>query len=107
MYNHILGYLIGLSGDGIDSDMGNIQDGILIENSGTDENIIGDELEGNYIAYNGGHGIRLSNDPFHTFIQGNLIGFTTDTLSAAGNIESGIYLEFNANYNLLGGCKCR
>jgi gliding motility-associated-like protein len=102
-FNQIYSNLIGLSGDGADSDMGNFN-GIRIEDFGTDENIIGAIGKGNFISYNGMHGINLINSPIHTTVQGNLIGFQTDTISAAGNSQSGVYVEYSAAYNMIGGC---
>ena len=102
--NSVLDNLIGLSGDGIESDMGNILNGIEVEGFGTDNNIIGSPGAGNFICFNGGHGIRLRTNQFHTIIQSNIIGLKTDTLTAAGNSNNGIYIDGDASHNLIGGC---
>ena len=102
--NQVLGNLIGLSGDGTDSDMGNTILGVEIEGFGTNDNVIGSPGAGNIICYNVNHGIHLRSNQYHTILQGNIIGLKTDTLTAAGNGSNGIYIDGDASHNLIGGC---
>ena len=102
--NVVLDNLVGLSGDGLENNMGNLTLGIEVEGFGTDNNIIGSPGAGNFISFNGGYGIRLRTNQFHTIIQGNIIGLKTDTLTAAGNSSNGVYIDGDASHNLIGGC---
>jgi gliding motility-associated-like protein len=103
-FNVIASNLIGLSGDGLDSDMGNTNDGIYIEDFGTNDNLIGYTTAGNIIGYNGTHGIAMSYDCQHSILHGNIIGLQTDTISEAGNDLNGIFINNSSGYNKIGGC---
>lgn len=102
--NSIKGNIIGFSGDGNETPMGNIGNGIEVEGWNTYDNVIGEAGAGNLIGNNGGEGILLTNASTHTLVQSNLIGFQSDTILAAGNSNNGIFVYDMSSYNLIGGC---
>ncbi len=102
--NSIKGNIIGFSGDGNETPMGNNTSGIEIEGWNAYDNVIGGAGAGNLIGNNGQDGILLTNGSSHTIVQGNLIGLESDTIAEAGNNLNGIYVEESSSYNLIGGC---
>ncbi len=78
------GNVIGLAGDG-HTPMGNAGNGVLIINSPLQTS-----LNRNTISGNGNFGVDIGNSGGSDLLVGNLIGLTTDGMSAAPNTLAGV-----------------
>ncbi len=109
--NVVAGNFIGTAIDGA-SALGNDGDGILVTNGalntliGTNGDGVADQIEGNVISWNTGHGINVSG-PFTatttgTQIAGNTIGTDQTMTLAAGNGGDGIFVSNRTASTLVG-----
>jgi parallel beta-helix repeat protein len=100
--NLIEGNLIGTKAGGAAS-LGNGDSGILIQGASSN-NVIGGTTSGarNVIATNGARGVHIYDHSDGNIIEGNVIG-TAAGSTAAGNVDSGVLIEYDSNNNVVGG----
>ena len=99
--NQLQGNYIGTDASGTLA-LGNVNDGIYLQQAGT--NFIGGSAAGagNLISANGVDGIYLTNASWNP-IQGNFIGTKADGANALGNTFHNVDLDVNATNNTIGG----
>jgi CSLREA domain-containing protein len=85
-------------------DLGNTGDGVFIV-SASDNTIGGtDAGAGNVISGNDANGVEIINaSSTMNQVQGNSIGTQADGLSALGNGGHGVFIDFSASENIIGG----
>ncbi|MGA2852658.1 MAG: hypothetical protein ABSE90_00800 [Verrucomicrobiota bacterium] len=99
--NQLQGNYIGTDASGAVA-VGNVLDGIYLQQAAT--NFIGGSAAGagNLISANGVDGIYLTNASWNV-IQGNYIGTKADGTNALGNVYQNVELDVNATNNTIGG----
>jgi titin len=99
--NQLLGNYIGADSSGTMA-LGNVNDGIYLQQVAT--NFIGGSAAGagNLISANGVDGIYLTDASWNVF-QGNFIGTKADGTNALGNTFQNVELDVNATNNTIGG----
>jgi len=112
-FNTIAGNYIGTDITG-SVGIGNLEDGIIIENwwdgnlIGTDGDGNADAAESNLISGNGRHGIWLTFEAFENIVAGNIIGADISGTAAIPNCSvvsgdcAGVYLSGNSLRNVVG-----
>ncbi|MCA9472514.1 MAG: DUF4347 domain-containing protein [Nitrospira sp.] len=102
--NTIAGNYIGTDFNG-DADVGNTFDGVLIQNGATGNTIGGTTAaHRNILSGNDRAGIQITGETTdgHT-VQNNYVGVAADGTTALGNANSGIYIGFGSDDNIIGG----
>ena len=104
--NKVLGNYVGTDVNGTAS-LGNSGKGVYIFYS-SDSNLIGDGTSGGRNIISGNYiGVDLAGSgavvPTNNAILGNYIGTDKNGTAALGNSGSGVYLEYAAQYNKIGG----
>ena len=103
----IAGNYIGTNATGIAA-IGNSQDGILIENTGstrvgTNGDGTSDSLERNVISGNAWNGIQITGlSATNNIVAGNYIGTNSSGTAALANSSSGVRISGGASSNLIG-----
>ncbi|MBD2461131.1 DUF4347 domain-containing protein [Oscillatoria sp. FACHB-1407] len=101
--NTVRGNIIGLAANGTAA-LGNLDDGILITLSASN-NTIGGTTTGdrNVIGSNSNNGVSISTGAANNIVQGNYIGTAADGITARGNGIHGVSIGNGAINNAIGG----
>ncbi|MDX1430905.1 MAG: cadherin-like domain-containing protein, partial [Gammaproteobacteria bacterium] len=104
-WNVVEGNYIGVDVTGASplGNLGNLDDGVQIDN-GTNNRIGGSAPNaGNVISDNIDDGVHLSGGSSDNIVQGNHIGMDAAGTSAIGNHDDGIYISGGSSGNIIGG----
>jgi len=102
--NLVSGNYIGPAANGA-ADLGNISDGVHIQNGAHNNTIGGDTAnERNVISGNGRHGVLIEGSgTTNNTVSGNYVGPDASGAANLGNSQYGVYIKDGAQNNVIGG----